>query len=240
MAETVDDGLLDRQVAAVEPSYSMRVQRQAPPVRAQVSGILRQAIADTRFKPGQRLVERELTEMLGVSRTSVREALRELAAEGLVRSIPNKGMVVAGLAPREVANLYELRSALEGLAARLFVERATPEQVKELRAAYERIASDVAAKRDALEAKDEFYAVLFAGAENDELRAVVEGLHARVRRMRAISLAQPGRSAQTLREIRAIVRAIERRDATAAAAACSRHVELAGKAALQGSVAASR
>lgn len=239
MAKIVDDDSLDRQVAGTELSYSMRVQRQAPPVRTQVSGILRQAIADTRFKPGQRLVERELIEMLGVSRTSVREALRELAAEGLVRSIPNKGVVVAGLTPREVANLYELRSALEGLAGRLFVERASDEQVKELRAAYERIAADVAAKRDVLEAKDEFYAVLFAGAGNDELRAVVEGLHTRVRRMRAISLAQPGRSAQTLREIRAIVRAIERRDAAAAAAACSRHVELAGKAALKGSMEAS-
>lgn len=236
MAKIVDDDSLDQHIVGAEPSYSMRVQRHAPTVRTQVSGILRQAIADTRFKPGQRLVERELTEMLGVSRTSVREALRELAAEGLVRSIPNKGMVVAGLTQREVANLYELRSALEGLAGRLFVERATDAQVKELRAAYERIAAGVAAKRDVLEAKDEFYSVLFAGADNDELRAVVEGLHTRVRRMRAISLAQPGRSTQTLREIRAIVRAIERRDAAAAAAACSRHVELAGKSAQQGSM----
>jgi DNA-binding GntR family transcriptional regulator len=213
----------------------MRVQRQAPPVRAQVSVILRQAIADSTFMPGQRLVERELTGMLGVSRTSIREALRELAAEGLVRSIPNKGMVVAGLTPSEVANLYELRSALEGLAAHLFVERASDEQVERLRAAYERISAGVEAGHDVLEAKDEFYAVLFAGAENEELRAVVEGLHTRVRRMRAISLAQPGRSAQTLKEILAIVEAVERRDADAAAAACSRHVELAGKTALQAS-----
>jgi DNA-binding GntR family transcriptional regulator len=207
----------------------MRVQRQAPPVRAQVSEILRQAIRDMRFKPGQRLVERELVELTGVSRTSIREALRELAAEGLVQSIPNKGMVVAGLTPREADQLYELRSSLEGLAGKLFVQRATDAQVAELRRAFELIRRCTDHGVGLLEAKDDFYEILFEGADNDALRTVVAGLHARVRVMRSVSLAQPNRPAQTVLEIEQIVEAVERRDAEATSFACSFHVEQAGR-----------
>ena len=212
---------------------SMRVQRQAPQVRTQVAEILRQAIRDMRFEPGQRLVERELVELTGVSRTSIREALRELAAEGLVRSIPNRGMVVAGLTAREATQLYELRSSLEGLAGRLFVERASDRQVAQLRAAFEQIRKASRKSGDLLEAKDLFYDVLFEGADNQELRSVVGGLHARVQLLRGISLAQPHRSETTVGEIQAIVEAVERRDAKAASLACSYHVEQAGLTALK-------
>ncbi len=212
---------------------SMRVQRQAPQVRTQVAEILRQAIREMRFQPGQRLVERELVELTGVSRTSIREALRELAAEGLVRSIPNRGMVVAGLTAREATQLYELRSSLEGLAARLFVERATDRQVTQLRTAFDQIRKANRKGGDLLEAKDDFYEVLFDGADNEELRSVVAGLHARVQLLRGISLAQPNRSDTTVVEILAIVEAVERRDAKAASLAASHHVEQAGKTALK-------
>jgi len=211
---------------------SLRVRRQAPAVRAQVSEILRQAIRQDRFKPGQRLVERELVELTGVSRTSIREALRELAVEGLVRSVPNKGMVVAGLTVAEAEQLYDLRSALEGLAARRFVERADDYLVADLRHAFGLI--KLASERGwgMLEAKDDFYSVLFTGAGNDELRNLVAGLHVRVRVLRSISLAAPNRVPQTVREIEDIVKAIEARDADRAALAASSHVEHAGRTAV--------
>ena len=104
---------------------SLKVHRVVSPVRTQVAENLRQAILGRHFRPGQRLVERELVEATGASRTSVREALRELAAEGLVTSIPNKGTVVTEVTRDEARQLYELRSGLEALAGRLFVERAT-------------------------------------------------------------------------------------------------------------------
>jgi GntR family transcriptional regulator, trigonelline degradation regulator len=208
---------------------SMRVQRQPSPVRAQVTQILRQAIRDMRFKPGERLVERELIELTGVSRTSIREAIRELAAEGLVQSIPNRGTVVAGLTPDEARQLYELRSCLEGLAGRLFVQRATDEQVAELRRTFDSMKESVQLGVGLLEAKDDFYNVLFEGTGNDALRSVVSGLLARIRVMRAVSLAQPNRPAETVGEIQLIVEAVERRDAEAAARACSSHVEQAAK-----------
>src|SRR6187551_473798 len=133
---------------------SMRVQRQAPQVRTQVAEILRQAIRDMRFQPGQRLIERELVELTGVSRTSVREALRELAAEGLVTAIPNRGTIVTSVSAEEARQLYEVRSSLEALAGRLFVEHASPAQRKALARALERVEKLVAKGQPILAAKD--------------------------------------------------------------------------------------
>ena len=91
--------------------------------------------------PGQRLIERELVELTGVSRTSVREALRELAAEGLVTAIPDRGTVVTSVSAEEARQLYEVRSSLEALAGRLFVQHASPAQRKALARALERVES---------------------------------------------------------------------------------------------------
>src|SRR6202044_153255 len=86
-------------------------------LRHQVENVLRQAITSGRFAPGARLIERELCETLGVSRTSVREALRRLEAEKLVRSVPHKGPVVAIMSKQEATELYAIRGLLEGFAA---------------------------------------------------------------------------------------------------------------------------
>ena len=108
---------------------SLGVQRVAAPLREQVLDLLRQAIVEHRLKPGQRLIERELVEQIGVSRTTIREVLRQLAAEGLVATIPQRGAVVAIPTAEEAAELYEVRAALESLAARRFVEHASDSQV---------------------------------------------------------------------------------------------------------------
>ena len=102
---------------------SLRVERAPAPIRSRVLDNLRQAILERELVPGQRLIERELVELTGVSRTSIREALRELAAEGLVTTIPNKGTVVAEVTAEEARQLYQVRSALEALAGRLCRER---------------------------------------------------------------------------------------------------------------------
>src|SRR6266851_4646069 len=89
-------------------------------LRHQVENVLRQAIMSGRFAPGARLIERELCETLGVSRTSVREALRRLEAEKLVRSVPHKGPVVAIMPKKEAADLSETRGLPEVLEAAEF------------------------------------------------------------------------------------------------------------------------
>jgi len=210
----------------------LRVERTPAPVRAQVLDNLRQAIVQRQLAPGQRLIERELVELTGVSRTSVREALRELAAEGLVTTVPNKGTVVASVSAEEARQLYQVRSALEGLAGRLFALNAQPAHRTALVRALNRIERTADRGAPVLAAKDAFYDVLFEGGGNEALRSVVAGLHARVSVLRFLSLSVPGRTEQTVAEIRAIVGAALSGDAEATAAACSRHVEAAGRVAL--------
>src|SRR4029077_14674751 len=115
---------------------SVQVNRVAAPVREQVVDQLRQAIVERRLKPEKRLVERELIEQTGVSRTTIREVLRQLAAEGLVTTIPQKGAMVIVPSAEEAPCLYEGRAALEALACRRFVRRASDAQVKRLRQAF--------------------------------------------------------------------------------------------------------
>jgi DNA-binding GntR family transcriptional regulator len=208
----------------------MRVGRVAAPLREQVLDVLRQAILDFRLKPGQRLIERELIEQIGVSRTTIREVLRELAAQGLVTTIPQKGAIVVVPTRQEAAELYEVRGALEALAARRFVAHADASQVAALRAAFaefEEVARDGSDILGMLGAKDRFYRVLLEGSGNQSIQSLLGGLQARVRMLRAGSLSAPGRPAVAVEEIRAIVEAIEAGDAEGAAAAAEAHVEQA-------------
>lgn len=202
--------------------------RVAAPLREQVVTLIRQAILDFRLKPGQRLVERELIEQLGVSRTTIREVLRQLTTEGLVTVIPQKGAVVTAPSPEEAADIYEMRAALEGLAVRRFVERATPEEIAALRSTYEsmvRVLNEDGDIHAHLGAKDAFYAVLLGSSSSIE--QVLGGLQARVRLLRATSLGAPGRRAEAIAEIGALLEAIEERDADRAAEACMLHVRRA-------------
>ena len=208
----------------------------AAPLREQVLVRLREAILEFRLEPGQRLIERELIERMGVSRTTIREALRQLAAEGLVRMIPHSGAVVSQPSTEEVAELYELRAAIEALAGRCFVRHASPAQVRALGAAHEQLArtsaGDVVDMRSLLAAQDEFYAALLDGAGNRALRDTLAGLQSQMRILRAGALATPERVACMVRESAAIVAAAEVRDEEAAARACAEHVAQAGTRAL--------
>jgi DNA-binding GntR family transcriptional regulator len=220
---------------------SLRVGRVAAPLREQVTDVLREAILDFRLRPGERLVERDLIEKTGVSRATIREVLRQLTAEGLVTVIPQRGAVVVELTRKEAADLYEVRTMLEGLAARLFAERASDEQVKELReqvdvlrSAFDELDSADQRIQTMLDVKDRYYDVFLAGCGNDQIRSIHEGLQARVRLMRATSLGQPDRPGQTLTEIDAVVTAIEARDPDAAEKAAKTHVERAAEQGLEG------
>lgn len=214
---------------------SLEVGRVAAPLREQVLAVLRRAIVEQRFRPGHHLVERELVEQVGVSRTTIREVLRQLDAEGLVASIPNRGTVVAVPTLEEALELYEVRSALESLAARSFVQRASDAQVVVLRdalAEIERVLREGGGTRAMLAAKDRFYDVLLEGAGNRSVHSILARLHARVSLLRTTSLSQPDRPARAVEELRAIVEAIEARDAEGAARACTHHVEEAAGAGL--------
>jgi DNA-binding GntR family transcriptional regulator len=207
--------------------------RVAAPLREQATDRVRAAILDLRLQPGQRLVERELVENLGVSRATIREVIRQLAAEGLVTVVPQRGAEVTSLSASDAADIYEMRAALEALAVRRFVQRADPEHVRALRAAVDEIARTASGSdgsgcdggaRDQLVAKDRFYEVLMAGSASDPLQQTLAGLQARVRLLRATSLSVPGRPRQAAEELAAVVDAIEAGDAEAAADACVHHI----------------
>jgi GntR family transcriptional regulator, trigonelline degradation regulator len=209
------------------------IHKLAAPLRQQVLERLRTEIINGRRPPGARLVERELIEMLGVSRTVVREALRQLESEGLVAIVPNKGPVVRGLTEGEAKDLYHIRSVLEGLAARLFVENASNMEVKTLGQSLEHVATayaggDVA---DILETKNHFYDVLFEGARSPTLSEMLNALHGRIRRWRALGLSHPDRTTvrgkESLRNLRSTLASIRKRDAEGAERALREEVNRA-------------
>jgi DNA-binding GntR family transcriptional regulator len=209
--------------------------RVAAPLREQVTATLRQAIVDFALQPGQRLVERELMESLAVSRTTIREAIRELAAEGLVTVVPQKGAVVTAPSLDDAIDLYEVRASLESLVVQRFVERASDDQVRRLIATVDDLASVTTATtvlRSMLSAKDRFYAVLIEGARSAALQQLLESIQARVQVLRATSMSEPGRSLEVVNELRGIVEAIAERDVERASRLCAAHIHAASITAL--------
>lgn len=206
----------------VEPLPVLEIQRLVAPLRQQALEGLRQAIIDGRLAPGARLTERSLIQMMGVSRTVVREVLRQLESEGLVAIIPNKGPVVRELTMAEAKDLYQIRAVLEGLAARRFAEIAGDPQLKKLAQALDVVATAYARgdPQEILETKNRFYDVLFEGTGSESLSSMLNTLHARIWRWRALGLSHPERSPErsneSIRNLRATLAAIKKRDADSA------------------------
>ena len=202
------------------------IHRSPAPLRHQVLDFLRQSIISGRLAPGSRLVERELIDMMDVSRTVIREALRQLETEGLVATIANKGPVVRELTAGEAKDLYAIRGVLVGLAARFFVQNAAAAaavaDIEKLRAALEETARcyEIGDPAQILRAKNRFYDVLVEGAGSESLSSMISSLHARISRWRALGLSHPKRSPTRSREsvaaLRAMFAAIEAGDAVSA------------------------
>lgn len=198
-----------------EPVEHDAVNRTAAPLRRSVVEALRQSIVHGRLAPGARLIERELIEMMGVSRTVLREALRQLEAEKLIDVIANKGAVVRILSRAEAEDLYSIRAALEGLAARLVTVRGDDGTRRALSAALARTVKAYEDKdpQTIVASKNAFYEILFRGADSETLSAMIGSLQARVWRWRVLGLAHPQRSdrrsAETIENLRALVAAIE-------------------------------
>jgi len=154
-------------------------------VRERVLATLRQEIIAGRLRPGDRLVERELADRFGVSRVPVREAIRSLVGEGFVHSETPRRTVVRRLTPTDVAELFELREALEVYASGLAAARATPESLAELaelldQAATATLADDAEAITDI---NTRFHDHILAMAGNSLLISVMEPVDGRLRRL---------------------------------------------------------
>jgi DNA-binding GntR family transcriptional regulator len=202
-------------------------------VQQQAVEKLRTAILAGVFKPGDRLIEADLCARLGVSRPSVREALRSLEAEGLVVMLPNRGPHIPVLTWDQAEAIYQVRALLEGEAAALCAKRGRREHFDGMRAA---LATFEKAVRDddgagRLSATADFYRIMQQGAGNSVIDDLLRRLLARVNFLRAQSMSRPGRAKFSLREMRAMYRAMVKGDSKAARKAAEIHVKNASAAA---------
>lgn len=200
------------------------------PLREIVFENLREAILEGRLEPGQRLMEIQLADQLGVSRTPVREAIRKLELEGLVIMVPRKGAYVADVSIKDIMEVLEIRAVLEGLAASLAAERMTEEELDELellsyqfKQCYQR--DDV----EGMILKDiDFHERIFNSARNQKLIQIALSIREQIHRFRVTYISEYNKGKDLAADHQRIVEAISERDANKAYEAATGHIENAG------------
>lgn len=216
-----------------QPHNKFQIEARPATVRKQAEAQLRRAIVEGHFSPGEHLSDRALQEMMQVSRTVVREAIRQLEAEGLVETIPHRGSFVKVITPGEARQIYAVREVLEELAAREFTMNARPDQIDALETALKTIANPAAAGRRPLIAlKQDFYDVLLEGGGNVYVKKMLSQILNQNMQLRATTLSDPERLPKTVEELAALLEAARKRDPVAAGKAMQIHVRNAARAAL--------
>lgn len=197
------------------------------PLRELVFESLREAILSGQLRPGERLMEIQLAEEMGVSRTPVREAIRKLELEGSVVMIPRKGAYVSGLSLKDIADVFEIRGALEGLAAELASDRITDEELEELERYLVKIAEEIenGDLNKVVQTDTDFHSLLYQASRNGRLTQIINNLREQIQRFRTTSLSYPGRMKNALEEHRKIVEAIASRDGDLARKLAQEHIE---------------
>ena len=183
--------------------------------------------------PGARLRETELADRLGISRTPVREAIRQLEADGLVTHLPRQGASIRTLDYAEVIELYEMRAVLEGTAARLAARVASDIEVEELTALNADLAKAVPGT-SAQELNRQFHRTLLDAARNRFLVKSMSALQKTLLILGPTTLADPERAASAVAEHDAVLQGLRARDASMAEAAMRTHVEAALKMRIKG------
>lgn len=199
------------------------------PLRDVVFENLRTAILEGNLKAGKRLMEVQLAEQLGVSRTPIREAIRKLELEGLVVMLPRKGAYVANMSFKDLIDVLEIRASLEGLAASLASERLRDEDIVELeRVAKEFEKSVRETDIDTVLKKDvEFHEKIFLMANNKKLYHLITSLWEQVHRFRVTYVSNYEASLSLVDEHNRILEAIKSGDSELAKKYATEHIELA-------------
>lgn len=208
------------------------LQRQAAPLREQAVRVLRERIVRGELQAGERLKERILVEDLQVSRTVVREALRQLESERLIRIEPQVGPLVAELSADQARQLYEVRAALEATAARLAAINRTDAELRELERTLAAIQTSLTPLDELLRAKRAFYTALIRASHNEIIGEQLDGVQARISQLRRMTLTRPDRGASMIAELQAVVDAIAEKDDVRAFTASVEHVMSASAIAL--------
>jgi len=197
------------------------------PLRDVVFNTLRQAILRGELAPGERLMEIQLAERLGVSRTPIREAIRKLELEGLVLMIPRKGAEVAKISEKSLRDVLEVRRSLEELAIELACQRMGEEAIEELAAA-QRAFSRAVESGDVMaiaESDEHYHDVIYQGTENSRLVQILNNLREQMYRYRLEYIKDEDKRQILILEHENILKAIKNRRVAEAKEAMRAHID---------------
>ena len=183
-------------------------------------------ILNGKYQSGHSLTEKELADELGVSRTPIREALRQLELEGLVKSIPNKGVIVTGISNQDIEDIYSIKMSIEGLAARLAAQRIDEDEITALEEIID--LTEFYLKKNDFERllllDSQFHETIFKASKNWPLKNMLRNLHNYVKGARINSLSSPGRANKMLEEHRRMLLAIKGKDPDEAERLTKEHI----------------
>lgn len=201
------------------------------PLRELVCEHIREAIINGVFAPGERLMEIQMADEMGVSRTPVREAIRKLEMEGFVVMIPRRGTYVSDISIKDINDVYEIRTSLDMLAAGLAAERISDEELEELQRLLIQVGRAIEDNdmNKVLEADIAFHDVLYKASRNERLRNIINNLREQITVIRGVSMRYPGRLKDTQEEHRALVECIAARDVEKSQEMARIHLENAEK-----------
>lgn len=210
----------------MEPNFTVNMNEYLP-LRDVVFNILRQAILRGELKPGERLMEIQLANKLGVSRTPVREAIRKLELEGLVLMIPRKGAEVAEITEKSLRDVLEVRKALEELAVRLTCDKITEEGIARLREAAEDFQRILACNdvTEIAQADVRFHDIIYMATDNQRLIQLLNNLGEQMYRYRVEYLKKEEVYPKLMEEHEEIIQCIMRKEKEKAAAVICRHID---------------
>lgn len=209
-----------------EPNFEVSMNEYLP-LRDVVFNTLRQAILRGELKPGERLMEIQLANKLGVSRTPIREAIRKLELEGLVLMIPRKGAEVAEITEKSLRDVLEVRRALEELAVELVCEKITDEKIQDLKDAAEDFKASLK-ERDITriaEADVKFHDVIYIATDNQKLIQLLNNLREQMYRYRVEYLKRSDFHQQLIDEHEEIIETIESGQKDRAVQVVCQHVD---------------
>lgn len=196
------------------------------PLREVVCETLRNAIVAGVLQPGERLMEIQVAEELGVSRTPVREAIRKLELEGFVVMIPRRGTYVSDLSIKDITEVFEVRTSLDVLAAGLAAERITEEELEQM----ERLLVEIGGYVEQndmdkiVEADSQFHDILYRASRNERLVGIINNLREQLTRFRSLSMSYPGRLKEMFGEHTRMVESLGQRNVALAQQFAGEHM----------------
>ncbi len=186
-------------------------------LRERIVEFVKDSITSGRLKPGEKVAEQEIAKSLGISRTPIREAFRQLESEGFITVIPRKGAFVTPITAKDVREFYEIKSLLEGYAAKEACRKFTDKDIKKLKTLNEQMARCVEKKsgdvRGFLKLDNQFHEVFMSACHNEKLCKMAHQIVEQFGRFRAAALSVPGRMRTSIKQHKEIVQAFEDRDA---------------------------